>query len=70
MAKSWLIELVAEQTDREEVKGYSVFASPECGVCGGKERNADLVQLYVQMEAHKCHAFPEGNTFMEELFQV
>lgn len=64
---SWIIDLVAEQTDKEVVKGNLVFASPACGVCGSKETNADIVALYKQMELHKCHAFPKGNFFEEEL---
>jgi hypothetical protein len=64
---SWIIDLVAESTDKAEVNGKHVFASPACGVCGNKETHADLVTLYKQMEVHTCHAFPESiGTFLED----
>lgn len=59
MANSWIIDLVAENTDKETLAtGNTVFVSPNCGVCGEHERNADLVGLYKAMETHKCHSYP------------
>jgi hypothetical protein len=54
MATSWIIDLVAESTDKAIIEGQSLFTSPECGVCGNKESDESVVGLYQKMNGHKC----------------